>query len=117
MDTRKKELAEKLAEAKVKVRAIAMVNTAGMTMEEKRKLTVEYELARSVVEVTEHDLTEHIKSEQPKTDKRKEFKCPECGGFRWGTTNCNQDFSEWVGRCNDCNNFKWPRTEDHKYFS
>ena len=116
MDTREKELAEKLVNAREKVRSLAMVNTVGLTMEEKRTLAVKYELAHSVMVIAQHDLTEHIKSGQPRQD-RKEFKCPECGGFRWGTTNCNQDFSEWVGHCNDCHNFKWPRTEDHKYFS
>ncbi len=62
-------------------------------------------------------LREILKKNNIAYEESKKFKCPECGGSRWGTANCTQDFSQWVGRCNDCNNFKWPRTEDGKYFS
>ena len=27
------------------------------------------------------------------------FKCPKCGDFRWGTSNCTKPKSEWMGHC------------------
>ena len=62
IDARKKVLAEKLTKAREKVKAIAMVNTASMTMKEKRKIAVEYELAQSVMAIAEYDLNEYMKS-------------------------------------------------------
>lgn len=27
------------------------------------------------------------------------FVCPNCGDFRWGTSNCTKPTSEWMGHC------------------
>jgi len=50
-----------------------------------------------------------------------EFQCPKCGGYKWGTSGMNRDFSVWVGRCHgsdvsDGCGFTWPRSEDGMYF-
>lgn len=46
-----------------------------------------------------------------------EFECPECGDYRWGTSNCTSPEDEWIGHCHgDFCNFTWPRKDDHLYF-
>jgi len=46
-----------------------------------------------------------------------EFHCPECGDFRFGTSNCTSPEKELIGECHgDHCNFKWPRKDDHLYF-
>jgi hypothetical protein len=27
------------------------------------------------------------------------FKCPKCGGYKFGSSNCTKPFSEWMGHC------------------
>jgi hypothetical protein len=50
----------------------------------------------------------------------KTFKCPECGDYRFGTSNCLKPFSEWVGECHGYKNgqkcmFVWQRdTQDRE---
>ncbi len=47
-----------------------------------------------------------------------EFKCPKCGGYRFGTDNATKPFDEWVGRCHGVNcGFTWMRTDDCKYMN
>jgi hypothetical protein len=47
-----------------------------------------------------------------------EFRCPKCGGFRWGTSNCTEPFSKWIGHChNFACRFTWKRsTDDWRHF-
>ena len=48
------------------------------------------------------------------------FKCPKCGGFKWGTLDCGKPKQEWIGTCNGDRDypgcgFRWHRaTEDEK---
>lgn len=48
------------------------------------------------------------------------FKCPQCGGFKWGTLDCGKPKQEWIGTCNGDRDypgcgFRWHRaTEDEK---
>ena len=48
------------------------------------------------------------------------FKCPQCGGFKWGTLDCGKLKQEWIGTCNGDRDypgcgFRWHRvTEDEK---
>ncbi len=48
------------------------------------------------------------------------FTCPNCGGYKWGTSNCNDDKSKWIGHCHGGNGFTscgftWHRaTDDEK---
>ena len=52
-----------------------------------------------------------------------DFKCPKCGGYKWGTSHCTRDHDQWVGECHGDNQmagcgFTWHRmTEDEKYFT
>ena len=52
------DLAEKIAKAKAEVQALAMVNTAGMTADEKRKLNAQYELAKSLIHIWSRQMSE-----------------------------------------------------------
>jgi len=49
--------------------------------------------------------------------KYKAFKCPNCGGYKWGTHNVTSTKDNWVGYCNGSDDrigcgFKWKRIED-----
>lgn len=51
----------------------------------------------------------------------KGFKCPECGGYKWGTSHCTEPKDKWIGHCHGSRGFPgcgftWHRmTEDEKY--
>lgn len=48
------------------------------------------------------------------------FKCPECGGYKFGTSDCSKPIAEWIGECHggdhwDGCGFEWSRSDDIKY--
>ena len=52
-----------------------------------------------------------------------DFKCPRCGGYKWGTAHCTSKHDDWTGEChgNDeragCG-FVWHRmTQDEIVFT
>ncbi len=45
------------------------------------------------------------------------FDCPNCGGYKYGTANCNEPHKYWEGHCHTYKcGFKWKRLDDYKYF-
>lgn len=103
-----------------------MKRTLGQALDNAGRISAELlELAQPTNE--DHDLVllanevcrlrEILKKNNIPFEEPKRFTCPKCGGFRWGTMYCFEDFSKWIGRCNDCNDFQWQRTDDEKYFS
>jgi hypothetical protein len=47
----------------------------------------------------------------------KGFKCPRCGGYKWGTNNISSDYSKWTGHCQGGDGFEgcgftWDRARD-----
>lgn len=48
-----------------------------------------------------------------------EFKCPECGSNRFGTSNClAKNPADMIGHCHGAGcRFTWSRADDKKYFS
>lgn len=56
------------------------------------------------------------KIETPSNKVFGKFKCPECGSYRFGTSNCTSPIEEWIGHCNGWGcKFEWPRSDDAKY--
>lgn len=54
----------------------------------------------------------------PETPTRRNgFTCPNCGGYRWGTSGCTGPFDEMIGHCHgddthDGCGFRWIRKQD-----
>lgn len=50
----------------------------------------------------------------------KNFECPQCGGYKWGTSRCTANKQEWLGHCHGSDThsgcgFTWHRaTDDEK---
>jgi len=47
------------------------------------------------------------------------FRCPECGGGKWGTSYCTEEHSKCMGHCHSFGcDFSWIReTEDYIYLN
>lgn len=73
------------------------------------------ELAEAAIEAAYNLGLTQTKIEPPAQESCK-FECPECGSYKFGTSNCTSPATEWVGNCHGYGcHFEWPRTDDVKY--